>query len=437
MRNRKKEELLDITETIRSAIEELESLIVEHNWEAVQELLADCQNAVIAVGNAIEESEKTETKAVYLLERLCELMYGCSMAGTEQEKLNYCWQMSEKLVQIQDEIQNGIKTQKLVVFLPYKASMWDSLGSVWKAFREDEKWISMVMPIPYFAKNSDGTLGKMEYEGNDFPVNVPITDWKYFSLELEHPDIIFIHNPYDKYNFVTTIHPMFYSSVIRKYTDKLVYIPYFIHQNDVVAKHYCVLPGTIYADMVVLQSEKVREQYIRYFEEALPDFVEKMGKKAIEEKFRALGSPKFDVEDEDVAEIPSEWQKFLRDGNRKVIFLNTHISGLMKGRSEQFFKKMEWVFRFFKERTDVVLLWRPHPLTLDTARAMNPEAVEPYLKLVEMYQESEIGIYDESKDLHRAINLADAYYGDSSSVVELFKHQGKPVMIMNQEVIVK
>ena len=40
------------------------------------------------------------------------------------------------------------------------------------------------------------------------------------------------------------------------YTEKLVYIPYFVHQNDIVAEHYCVLPGTIYADVVILQSEK-------------------------------------------------------------------------------------------------------------------------------------------------------------------------------------
>ena len=237
MRNRKKEELLEIIETLQSAIGELEILITGQKGETLSELLADCQNVAIAVGNAIEESEQTETKAVHLLEELCEQIYGCSSAGTVQEQLNYCGQMAQKLVQIQEEIQNGIKTQKLVVFLPYKASMWDSLESVWKASLADEEWISVVMPIPYFAKNPDGTLGEMQYEGNDFPTDVPIADWQQFSLETEHPDIIFIHNPYDQYNFVTTIHPMFYSSKIREYTEKLVYIPYFTHQNDMVEEH--------------------------------------------------------------------------------------------------------------------------------------------------------------------------------------------------------
>lgn len=434
MRKRKKEEILEIIETLRSAIVELENLMTDHKGEAALELLTECQNVAIAVGNAIEESEQTETRAVHLLEDLCEMIYSCASAETEQGQLKYCEQMAQKLVQIQDEIQSGIKTQKLAVFLPYKASMWDSLESVWRASKEDDEWISIVMPIPYFGKNEDGTLGEMQYEGNDFPADVPITDWQQFSLEKEHPDIIFIHNPYDQYNFVTTIHPMFYSSKIREYTDKLVYIPYFVHQNDIVSDTYCVLPGTIYADVVVLQSEKVREQYIHYFEAAFPEYVEKKGRQAIKDKFQALGSPKFDAGNDNISEIPTEWKNLLGDGRRKVIFLNTHISGLMEGKSERFFKKMEWIFRFFEKRDDVVLLWRPHPLALDTARSMNPAAVEPYLKLVEKYKESGMGIYDDSKDLHRAVNLADAYYGDASSVTELFRQQRKPVMIMDYDV---
>ena len=87
---------------------------------------------------------------------------------------------------------------------------------------------------------------------------MPEADWEKFSLEKERPDIIFIHNPYDQYNYVTTVHPLFYASRIKQYTEKLVYIPYFIHQNDMVEDTYCLLPGVIYADIVVLQSEKVR-----------------------------------------------------------------------------------------------------------------------------------------------------------------------------------
>ena len=131
---------------------------------------------------------------------------------------------------------------------------------------------------------------------------------------------IFIHNPYDDHNYVTSVHPFFYSFNLKQFTDLLVYIPYFVHQNDIVAEHYCVLPGTIYADVVILQSEKVREQYLRYYEAALPELVEKQGREAIEKKFQALGSPKFDVSADSQNDIPEEWREIFRAGEKGNLF---------------------------------------------------------------------------------------------------------------------
>jgi hypothetical protein len=44
------------------------------------------------------------------------------------------------------------------------------------------------------------------------------------------------------------------------------------------------------------------------------------------------------------------------------------------------------------------------------------------------------GIYDDTADLDRAIAISDAYYGDGSSVVQLYQQTGKPVMIQNVEI---
>ena len=61
------------------------------------------------------------------------------------------------------EIKNSIlydinDSKKEVVFLPYKASMWDSLESVWKAADEDPECDAYVIPIPYYDKNPDGRV---------------------------------------------------------------------------------------------------------------------------------------------------------------------------------------------------------------------------------------------------------------------------------------
>lgn len=49
--------------------------------------------------------------------------------------------------------------------------MWDSLESVWKKAAADERCEAYVVPIPYFDKNPDGSLGQMHYDG----INIQMT----------------------------------------------------------------------------------------------------------------------------------------------------------------------------------------------------------------------------------------------------------------------
>ena len=433
MRTQIRQQLLEMTDSMLEAAKTLDELYRKKEYAQFKELLGIVQEAALTVGNKIEETEGEGTAAVSQLENLCELVWGLYENVETENPQKRMKLMNKQLLQIRNSIKYDIPVTYEVVFLPYKASMWDSLESIWMAAKEAPDCNCRVIPIPYFDRKPDGTPRNWYDESGEFPGYVPITKYTEYHLETERPDIIFIHNPYDQFNIVTTVHPLFYASRIKDYTEKLVYIPYFVHQNDIVAEHYCVLPGTIYADVVILQSEKVREQYLRYYEAALPELVEKQGREAIEKKFQALGSPKFDVSADSQNDIPEEWREFLGQG-KKVIFFNTHLRGLMQGKSEQFLRKLEWVFNFFQKQEDVVLLWRPHPLMVETARAMNPEAVEPYLKLVERYRRQKIGIYDDSRELHRAIDLSDAYYGSGSSVVELFRQQGKPVMLMSEQI---
>ena len=98
--------------------------------------------------------------------------------------------------------------------------------------------------------------------------------------------------------------------------------------------------------------------------------------------------------------------------------------------------KMEYVFRIFKENKDeVALLWRPHPLIKATVESMRPQLWEEYDRIVKKYQEEGWGIYDDTADVDRAIVLSDAYYGDGSSVVQMYKETGKPIMMQNVEIV--
>lgn len=85
------------------------------------------------------------------------------------------------------------------------------------------------------------------------------------------PDVIYTQNPYDECNYTTSVHPFFYARNLKKYTDKLVYIPWFTMRDvnvdngkvNQTMKYFCTVPGVVLADEVWMPSESAKEAYVR------------------------------------------------------------------------------------------------------------------------------------------------------------------------------
>lgn len=447
----KKKDMLQAVDTLLRANDAIVKTVAS-NPQGAAEVLVQCQESAIVLGTYIDTLGEKYEDLVHILEDYCENVYQISESLPDE---NVCRKVSKKIQKQLMMLQNGIRydmpdDRKMVVFLPYKASMWDSLESVWKAADEDPGCDAYVIPIPYFDKNPDGSFREEHYEGDEYPKYVPVTRYDEFDLEASHPDVIYIHNPYDECNHVTSVHPYFYCKNLRNFTDKLVYIPYFV-LNEIEPddqeridgmKHFCFMPGTIYADQVIVQSEKMRQIYINEYIKASKEMGlsgEHVDRRFLENKFLGIGSPKFDrvqsTKKEDL-EIPAEWLKVIEkpDGSwKKIIFYNTSVSALL-AYDENMLKKMESVFEICKENKDeVALLWRPHPLIQATIESMRPQLWEAYRELRERYVAESWGIYDDSADLDRAVVISDAYYGDVSSVVQLYRETGKMAMIQRTE----
>jgi len=276
----------------------------------------------------------------------------------------------------------------------------------------------------------------MRYDGDKYDKNIQITDWQEYNVEARHPDIIYTHYAYDDNVSNYSVHPMFYSKALREHCELLVYVPYFVQGENNIYDYYAYLPGVLYADKVIIQSETVRQSYIKHYKDACKRFNigEHYGK--AEEKFIALGSPKYDKiinSKYDDFEIPEKWQKLIEkpDGSkRKVILYNTHMwRWLTLG--DKYFEKIRLVFDALKNNDDIVLWWRPHPNTEANFRVKRPQLLGEYFSVVEEYKNEGWGIYDDSSDLHRALTCCDVYYGDWSSLVPMYLTTGKPVMISN------
>lgn len=418
-----RKQLFSTLDTLAKANRVLHKLLLNGKTENAASLLVECQECAIAIGTQIDEVYGEYTETVHALEDYCELVYLLSenLSSYAQREQIYA-QICEHTEQIGSIMQQEIPDRLEVVFLPYKASMWDSLESVYLAAAADENCDAYVIPIPYFDRNSDRSLGEMHYEGDEYPEEIPVTDWQAYDFAQRRPDMVFIHNPYDGYNFVTSVHPFFYSENLKQYTDTLVYIPYYTTSGGMSeARSQC--SAYYQADYIVIQAEKYRY----FFDANLP-----------EEKFLAMGSPKFDRVIrmcENPPEIPACWREKM--AGKKVYFYNTSIGGMLAN-TPAFLEKMKYVFECFAEREDACLLWRPHPLLESSFDSMRAEVKPIYDALKRYFFESGLGIYDDTADVTRAVALSDAYIGDAaSSVVSMFGVAGKPIFILDNTIHTK
>lgn len=446
MRKKDKQKALEFVKTLYLAHEEINKAMDRNNPELAFTLLAQCQQGAGALENMIENLDGRESSALPSIRSYKSKLHGIGQEQMETLSFEKTYKMLISYLQeVEGDIKNFIPGRIEIVFLPYKASMWDSLESVWKAADEDENTDAYVIPIPYYEKNPDGSFREEHYEGEMYPDYVPVTHFHEYDFINRHPDIIFIHNPYDEFNLITSVHPFFYSKKLNQYTDQLVYIPYFLLKEPDVddwrsydnIKGFCITSGVLNADKVIVQSENMRQIYVNMLSEFMKG--DKWGRSYWEKKILGLGSPKADrVRNvrRDGLEIPEDWLKIIRKSNgsrKKIVLYNISINNLLQF-SEQLLEKIRNVLNVFKEREDeVALLWRPHPLIKAAIESMRPQLGYEYQTLVDQYRTDNWGIYDDTPDLDRAIVISDAYYGDESSVVQLCGEVSVPVMVQDVE----
>lgn len=407
--------------------------------ESALSLLTNLQQMTIEIGNILEEKETDCGLVIHKLEALCEIYYQCSIISNDSKEIaRQCTIMKKYIADVKSDIQK-IPVKAEILFLPYQVSMWDSLESVWRAAQGDRRTDCYVVPLPVYDVMPDNSLGELHYDGALYPDDVPVTHYLEYDIQNRHPDIIFFHNPYDDANTVTRVPELYYSRNLKKYTDLLVYIPYYMTGDRGPVEYQCYTPGILFADYVVVQKGIVYENFCRIY----TDFLKQNGWEQVltkaEDKFLPLGSPKKDKLLQtkcSLSELPEQWRNVIRkaDGSsKKIVFYNISITSLLEN-NEKMLKKIDEVLEQFRTRqNEVALLWRPHPLLKKTIIAMRPQLKDAYEERIQQYQKEGWGIYDETPDSNLAMILSDAYYGDYSSLIVAYQALNKPVLLQNTD----
>lgn len=418
MRKFVKNSILEIFQTMYEAHVSIKKMIDKKDFENVSVLLEDCQNTAVQIGTSIESSEGEGFVTVGYLEEYCEAVYEVATSISDDYSGNKAQKvLDKKLIKAENSVKNDVKVRLEIVFCPYKASMWDSLESVWKAADEDPDCDAYVVPIPYYDRNPDYSFGEFHYEGGDYPDYVPITHYEAYNFEARRPDAIYIHNPYDDCNYVTSVDPRFYSRELKKYTDCLVFVPYFISGYFSNPENYDVArtPGVYFSHKVVLQSETLKRVYIM--------------NGVNQDKIIVSGSPKIDaVIDNDITNFPSFW-RVLKD--RKICLINSSITCFLSW--QNFLQNLKMLIDELVNQHSYAVIWRPHPLLESTINSMRTESRHEFIDFLKWFSEQNYCIRDITPDPRYAIIFSDILLSDYSSLIFSYVATGKPIVeIINE-----
>ena len=324
-----------------------------------------------------------------------------------------------------------------VVFFPYKVSMADSFETIYFAAKADPDCNAVWCPIPYYDKDPEGHYRKVHYE-DDYPEKFKVTRYWEYDVEKRHPDIIFIHNPYDGTNLVTSVHPDYYSSRLKVCTELLVYVDYGVPiwvaknpKDNIAEDRLLQLPGEWNSDVIITYSEDMARSVKNGI--LLNEGYPVQWRQRLANNVKAMGSSKFDCvlnASKDHYVLPKEWSKIVQ--GKKIVLFNTSLAELLK-HNERHIEEIQKFIQVFRKNNKVVLWWRPHPLEMSTLQSMRPQLYDTYHAIVEDFIKEKNGIYDDTDDLYRAITWSDGCLTTESSIAFLYLASGKPFSICNME----
>ncbi|MCR5108025.1 MAG: LicD family protein [Lachnospiraceae bacterium] len=351
----------------------------------------------------------------------------------------------KEIVAMDGNSSNTPEKKKDVLFLITKASNWIYMKKEYEKASADTDNNVYVIPIPYYERTNTMGIGtQIHYEGKELAATVNVTGFDKYDFFGSNPDIIYFDNPYDTFDAHTVVYPMFYTDKLRHFAKKLVYIS-CIHVDDYgpddgkAAKmmEFCInTPGVARADVVIVQSDIIRDRYI----ESLTKWAGEDTKEIWEKKIVTGGDGSDEIEEYPKVkdeELAPEWLEFLsdRDGNRrKIVLVYISISGLVDNK-ERAVVKLKEIFDLFKENKDSIVLYYHPDINIEKYLGeFEPELYKGYREIIDSFINEDYGIYDDGEDDSFMVRLCDAYYGDNGSTMYHFMRAKKPVMAINYEV---
>ncbi len=425
---KKKKRIIELIDTIC----ELINYVAEN---ANVEMLNDVTLALESLYSSIENS-KSEEDLGTVFEKINSVLSYLNSLDLNEITYEDLEELMGQIKDIEQTFLSSIEIKLNIAFMPYNVTMWDSLESIYLACREDEDCVAKLVPIPYYDISQEEPVFK--YDLDKYDKDLEPIDFREFSLELEEPDVIYVHNIYDDGNILTTVQPDYYTSNLKQYTDMLVYSPYCIPnflKRNCKSKHSYTFGalGAKNIDRFVSAGDFVKE-------EGLQGGVPK-------EKILNLGTPKFDSLIKNINqdfEYPKEWIE--KSAGKRVVLYSTSINffvAQMNNKVNPITNFCDVIFKFSETLqqftdNDIFVIWRPHPLTRNYIAKIHPHFAEWYDHLCDKinginraYSEKnkfENVVLDVNTSYLPAFKISDAFVTDYTSIMFAY-------MLLNKKLI--
>ena len=274
----------------------------------------------------------------------------------------------------------------------------------------------------------------MHWEIEGFPEEVKLCPYNEYDFEMCRPEMVIYQFPYDEYSYALSLYPYFYSSAIRKFAKKMVFIPSFvlreIGEQDEISRYtlrwYLHTPGICCADKIIVQSENMKQIFI----ELLSEVVTNSGTMNWSERVTCAGSAIWD------------WERRKRQddcANKAKKVLLYYVSGsVLYEKKEAMIKKIKCFMKIIeKYKDDMTVIWCQDTYSEEILKRRVPDVWEQYKELVNNFEKETDGRIDYDSDYSKLAWNCDAIYGDGGVLMTKCREEHKLVLFETPEVPVE
>lgn len=298
------------------------------------------------------------------------------------------------------------KTLKVTFFIQ-NPNTWSSTASVYEAFLADDRADVKIVQLPFIHK-----FDSEYHKSRSFLLEkeIPFIPWYFYNVEEDKPDIVIYHSPYD-----STRPEMYSVENIKRLGIKIVYIPYCqeLFGGEITSWFF---NNDIHRDAwkIYVRSEKYKQMF-------------KKNSIYSGENLVITGHPKFDslalLKDFRVKQ-----DLITKIGDRIVFLWNPHFyfADGISGSTFNIFK--DFILSIFRQRDDLFLIIRPHPLLFGSLTKINngdTTIVDNFRNTINSMGNV---MLDESNDYREAFVLSNALISDTSSFLLTYMPTYKPIL---------